>query len=184
VTAGALRSDADDSRQMSALAGGDEEAFGVLFDRLEAGVRAVGRAIVGEAGADDVMQETFERVWLHAHQFDASRGSLEAWVFTIARNAALGHLRRHRRHHILSMDVPDPSPSPLQEVQRTEVRALVRAAVGSLPESRRRSVEQVLAGRTMIEAARRLGVPEGTLKSRVRSAYAELRPTLAALMGP
>jgi DNA-directed RNA polymerase specialized sigma24 family protein len=66
-------------------------------------------------------------------------------------------------------------------VQQTEARALVRAAVARLPESRRRSVEQVLAGRTLVEAAYRLGVPEGTLKSRVRGAYAELRPTLAGL---
>jgi RNA polymerase sigma-70 factor (ECF subfamily) len=159
----------------------DEEAFGVAFERLACGVRAVGRGIVGDAAADDVVQETFARVWLHADRFDASRGTLEAWVFTIARNAAVGQLRRHRRHDVLSREVADPSPSPLEQVQQREARSLVRTAVASLPENRRRSVEQVLAGFTLTEAARRLGVPEGTLKSRVRGAYTEMRPTLAGL---
>jgi RNA polymerase sigma-70 factor (ECF subfamily) len=173
------RSGGDDAATMSALADGDEVALRALFERLANPVRAVGRAIVGEAGADDVVQETFERLWLHAGRFDPTRGALEAWVFTIARNAALGQLRRRRRHDALAADIVDPSPGPGEQVQRAEIRRAVRTAVATLAVDRRRSVEQVLAGRTLIEAAQRLGVPEGTLKSRVRSAYVELRPTLA-----
>ena len=167
---------------MAAFGAGDYQAVETVFDRLGPSIRALARRIVGEAGADDVVQETFERMWRHAHRFDPERGSLEAWAFTIARNAALGQLRRTRHHEPLRTEAPDPSLNPAEEVERAEVRSAVRAAVRTLPGDRRLSIEQVLAGSTLVEAARRLGVPEGTLKSRVRAAHSDLRLALVRLL--
>jgi RNA polymerase sigma-70 factor (ECF subfamily) len=164
------------------MAAGEPDAINVIFDHLGPSVRGLGRRIVGEAGADDVVQETFERLWRYAERFDPERGSLEAWALRIARNAALGQLRRMRRHEPLIAEVRDPSPSPAEEAERAAVRSAVRQAVGRLPRDRRRPIEHVLAGSTLVETARRLGVPEGTLKSRVRAAHSDLRGDLIGLL--
>src|SRR5947209_19591601 len=93
---------------MAEVAAGSGDALTAVYERLGPSVRAVGRRIVGDAAADDVVQETLERVWRHAARFDPNRGSLDAWVLRIARNAALGQLRRTRHHVDLAL-VPEPA---------------------------------------------------------------------------
>lgn len=166
---------------MAEVAAGSGDALATVYDRLGPSVRAVGRRIVGDAGADDVVQETFERVWRHAIRFDRRRGSLDAWVLRIARNAALGQLRR-TRHHIDLAIVPEPvdaGDGPADAVVLIDLTTGVRRAVAGLDARRRAAVEHVLAGHTLVQTAGHLGVPEGTLKSRVRAAYADLRAVLA-----
>ena len=167
---------------MSEVASGNRAAVEAVYERLLPSVRGVGRRIVGDGAADDVVQETFERLWRHAGRFDARRGSLEAWALRIARNAALGHLRRTRRHIDLAA-APEPADTaagPADAVVLIDLTTGVRRAVAGLPQNRRVAVEHVLAGHTLAQTAGRLGLPEGTLKSRVRAAYADLRVTLAA----
>lgn len=171
-----------DAALMHDVAAGRGEALAALFARLGPQVRAVGRRVVGEAGADDVVQETFERVWRSAATFDAGRGTIDAWVLRIARNAALGQLRRTRTHVDLT-STPEPADAgtgPDDTVVLIDLTTGVRRAVAALPHSRRVAVEHVLAGHTLVQTAGRLGVPEGTLKSRVRAAYADLRVLLAS----
>src|SRR5436309_651943 len=166
---------------MAEVAAGSSDALAAVFDRLGSSVRAVGRRIVGDGAADDVVQETFERVWRHAARFDRRRGSLDAWVLRIARNAAIGQLRRTRYHVDLAV-VPepvDPDGGPADAVVLIDLTTGVRRAVAGLDVNRRAAVEHVLAGHTLVQTAGRLGVPEGTLKSRVRAAYADLRAMLA-----
>ena len=166
---------------MAEVAAGSSDALATVFDRLGPSVRAVGRRIVGEGAADDVVQETFERVWRHAARFDRRRGSLEAWILRIARNAALGQLRR-TRHHVDLAVVPEPADlehGPDDAVVLIDLTTGVRRAVAGLDHPRRAAVEYVLAGHTLVQTAGHLGVPEGTLKSRVRAAYADLRAMLA-----
>jgi RNA polymerase sigma-70 factor, ECF subfamily len=167
---------------MAEVSAGSEDAMTAVYARLGPSVRAVGRRIVGDAGADDVVQETFERVWRHAGRFDRRRGSLEAWALRIARNAALGQLRR-TRHHVDLAATPEPADhgaEPGDAVVLIDLTTGVRRAVAGLPAGRRAAVEHVLAGHTLVQAAGHLGVPEGTLKSRVRAAYADLRTALAS----
>jgi RNA polymerase sigma-70 factor (ECF subfamily) len=170
----------DEEALMAQVAVGDRDAVATVYDRLATSVRGVGRRIVGDAAADDVVQETFERVWRHAARFDRERGSLDAWVLRIARNAALGQLRR-LRHHVDLAVVPEPADAghgPDDAVVLIDLTTGVRRAVASLDEHRRVAVEHVLAGQTLVQTADNLGLPEGTLKSRVRAAYAELRELL------
>jgi len=168
---------------MARVAAGDEQALAAVYERLAPAVAAVGRRIVGPAAADDVVQETFERLWRHAGRFDPDRGSVDAWTMRIARNAALGQLRRTRRHVDLAAgpEPADPDVGPAEATVLIDLTTGVRRAVAGLPESRRAAVDLVLAGHTLLQAAGRLGVPEGTLKSRVRAAYADLRTSLADL---
>ena len=165
---------------MAEVAAGSSDALAAVFDRLGSSVRAVGRRIVGDGAADDVVQETFERVWRHAARFDRRRGSLDAWVLRIARNAAIGQLRRTRYHVDLAV-VPEPADAergPADAVVLIDLTTGVRRAVADLDHPRRAAVEHVLAGHTLVQTAGHLGVPEGTLKSRVRAAYADLRTVL------
>ena len=173
----------DDSSLMSRVAAGDEEALAAVFQRLAPAVRSVGRRIAGPAAADDVAQDTFERLWRHAARFDSSRGSLDAWALRIARNAALGQLRRTRRHLDLAAgpEPLDPGAGPADAAVLIDLTTGVRRAVAGLPDCRRVAVEHVLAGHTLVQTAGQLGVPEGTLKSRVRAAYADLRESLAGI---
>ena len=166
---------------MAEVAAGSSDALAAVFERLGPSVRAVGRRIVGDGAADDVVQETFERVWRHAARFDRRRGSLDAWVLRIARNAAIGQLRRTRYHVDLSV-VPEPADvdgGPADAVVLIDLTTGVHRAVANLEDHRRVAVEHVLAGHTLVQTAGHLGVPEGTLKSRVRAAYADLRAVLA-----
>jgi RNA polymerase sigma-70 factor, ECF subfamily len=166
---------------MAEVAAGSSDALAAVFDRLGPSVRAVGRRIVGDGAADDVVQETFERLWRHAARFDPRRGSLDAWVLRIARNAALGQLRR-ARHHVDLAVLPEPADAargPADAVVLIDLTTGVRRAVAGLDNPRRAAVEHVLAGHTLVQTAGHLGVPEGTLKSRVRAAYADLRVMLA-----
>jgi RNA polymerase sigma-70 factor (ECF subfamily) len=173
----------DDTRTMAEVAAGSEEALAAVYARLAPAVRSVGRRILGPSGADDVVQETFERLWRHADRFDARRGSLEAWAMRIARNAAVGQLRRTRHHLELlpGAEPPDLGAGPADSVVLIDLSDGVRRAVAGLPETRRTAGEHVLAGHTLVQTAGRLNLPEGTLKSRVRAAYADLRTTLAHL---
>jgi RNA polymerase sigma factor (sigma-70 family) len=165
---------------MAEVAAGSNDALADVYARLGSSVRAVGRRIAGDASADDVMQETFERVWRHAARFDERRGSLDAWVLRIARNTAVGQLRRIRHHLDLAV-VPEPADAtsgPDDAVVLIDLTTGVRRAVARLDDRRRAAVEQVLAGHTLVQTADRLGLPEGTLKSRVRAAYGDLRALL------
>jgi RNA polymerase sigma-70 factor (ECF subfamily) len=182
---------ADDAGLMAALAAGEDGALDAVARRLSSPLRALGTRIVGVTAADDVVQETLERVWRHASRFDPARGTLEAWALRIGRNVAIGHLRRDRSQSSGAAAVPvdvermaDPGAGPADVAERAAVAGAVRRAVRRLRPERRAALECVLAGHTLVGAADLLGLPEGTLKSRVRAAYADLRPdsTLIALV--
>ncbi len=177
-----------DAALMAALADGEEGALDVVAARLASPLRALATRIVGPTSSDDVVQETLERVWRHASRFDAERGTIEAWALRIGRNVAIGHLRRERRRGasladvgvLIDLDrVADPTAGPADVADRAALARAVRRAV-----QRRAALECVLAGHTLVDAADLLGLPEGTLKSRVRAAHADLRPdpTLIALV--
>ena len=172
---------ADEAIVMAALAAGSVEAMGVVYDRLAPPLRALAQRLAGPDEMEDIVQNTFERVWRHAARFDPARGSLDAWVLTIARNVALGQLRRRRPEELVHEPV-DRSAGPAEAAERREVNLVVRRAVAALAPERRQVLEEVLAGRTLVQGAERLGLPEGTMKSRVRAAYAELRAPLAGLL--
>ena len=174
----------DDVRLMGALAAGDGDALAEIAARLVPPLRSLAVRIVGVAAGDDVVQETLERVWRNASRFDAERGSLEGWALRIGRNVAIGHLRRERAGRnvsgsgaVVDLDrIADHGAGPAEVAERSALADTVRLAVGRLRPERRAALECVLAGYTLVGAAHALGVPEGTLKSRVRAAHADLRP--------
>jgi RNA polymerase sigma-70 factor (ECF subfamily) len=131
------------------------------------------------ARAEDVVQETLLRAWRNADALDQSQGSVRAWLFTVARNIVIDEWRTKRSRSELSMaDVPDVA----DEVDRTDgliLSWMVAEALSTLStEHRAVLLECYYRGASVAEAARRLGVPEGTVKSRTHYALRALRLAL------
>jgi RNA polymerase sigma-70 factor, ECF subfamily len=154
-----------------AAAAGDLGAFEQLVRAYQQHVwRFLHRLLGDAASAEDVAQETFLRVFrrLPTFTFDAK---FSTWVFQIARNAGIDELRSRQRRTRLASLAPPPDPP----AAAPEARAEIEAALASLPVDLREAVVLVeVLGLRYREVARVLGVPEGTVKSRVFSARSRL----------
>jgi RNA polymerase sigma-70 factor (ECF subfamily) len=129
------------------------------------------------ARAEDVVQETLLRAWRHPKVLDQSQRSARAWLFTVARRIAIDGWRAASRAEILT-DAP-PEPATADDTDRAVQGWLVAEALAELSPRHR----EVLAlcyyqGLSVADAAHRLGVPEGTIKSRTHYALRALRLAL------
>lgn len=161
---------------------GDEAALAELYDRFSELVFGIAvRVTRNRSAAEDITQAVFIQVWEHASRFDANRGSFRTWITTLAHHQSVDWVRREVSHRRLSQGTdPEPLPSAEDEAVRKHIIERVQAAVQRLPVP-----QQVLVrlayyeGCTLIEAAEALGIPEGTAKSRMRSALRRLNSWLA-----
>ena len=130
--------------------------------------------------AEEVAAETMLRAWRHHHQFDPERGSERAWVFGIARTTAADHHRRNRRHLRLVTEVPaDGSVAASSPIETIAVATLVRDALGDLSPAHREVIALAhFGGLTVVEISQRLGIPDGTVKSRLYYGMRALRTAL------
>ena len=180
---------ADDADLLSAHAAGDPRAFARLYDRYDRPCFQFIRRMLGPAQADaaeDLHQETWIAVSKAAAGFDAGKASFPAWLFTIARHKVWDHFRRQKTVMLApALDdaaslVPDPGPTPLQQVESRELARTVVAAVEALPlEQRGAFVMFAHAGLSLEEIAQATGVAVETAKSRLRYARVRLRQALA-----
>ena len=130
------------------------------------------------ARAEDVCQETLLRAWRNATILDESQGSVRAWLFTVARNIVIDESRTRRARSEITMDEL-PEPGRDDDSDELLTTWLVADAVTRLsPEHRAVLQETYFNGRPVAEAARRLGIPEGTVKSRTHYALRALRLAL------
>jgi RNA polymerase sigma-70 factor (ECF subfamily) len=170
----------------------DDRAFEALFERYGEMIRRhLARIVRDDAAAQDLVQEVFLRVWTRAEQWDA-RGPFKAWLYRIATNLALNHLRTVRRRREQPLEAPadwdeegeestmpawviDASaPRPDAVVELVERRELLRRLVGQLPDDKRQVIRLVHEMELSLrDAADELGIPEGTVKSRLH--YAKRR---------
>ena len=184
-----------DEHLLSRTAAGDEQAFDALFERHADPVRRhLQRMLRAPGAADDVLQEVFLRVWTRADQWQG-RGSVAGWLYRIATNLALNHLRSERRRPRRPLQ---PAPAGEDDDDRTpgwmidaaalgpdavaelaERRELVRRHVADLPEEKREVIRLVYQEEMDIaDAADALGIPPGTVKSRLHYARKRLARTL------
>jgi RNA polymerase sigma-70 factor, ECF subfamily len=167
------------------LAAGDDRALAEVFDQLGSAVHATALQILGSTtAAQDVVQDVFVDLWCHPQRYDETLGTLRTYLTLCARHRALDVVRselrragREERHQRL---VPEPRrPTPGEEAADADTAAVVRAAVRSLPPDQRRVVELAyFDGLSYREVAQRIGIPEGTAKSRLRLALAKLEHLL------
>jgi RNA polymerase sigma-70 factor (ECF subfamily) len=161
---------ADDSDLLRALFAEHGDALYAHALRLVSGDRQK---------AEDLVQETLLRAWRHPEALDPVRGSVRAWLFTTARNLAIDLWRR--RSVRVGEVVTDVLPEDLadDETDRTVEAWLIAEALARLsPVHREVLVECFYQGRSVAEAANRLGVPPGTVKSRTHYALRSLRLVL------
>jgi len=126
--------------------------------------------------AEDVVQETFLRAWQHADQVRVE--SAAPWLFTVARHVAISAHRRRERSRATLMS--DPEAAVLDdELDAVLDNLVVQTALQTLSEAHRQVLHELyFRGRSVAEAARTLGIPEGTVKSRSYYALRALRDAL------
>jgi RNA polymerase sigma factor (sigma-70 family) len=173
-----------DEALVALVARGDENALGELYDRI--GRIAFGlavRILRDEQLAEDSVQEGFLTVWRSAAGFRADRAKARTWILTLVHRRAVDLVRREerRRAEPLSDDAASvPSGQPTDEAAwlRFE-RERVQAALRQLPDVQREAIELAYyGGFSQSELAERLGVPLGTIKSRMFAGLARLREIL------
>lgn len=168
------------------IAGGqDREAFARLFrhfaPQIKGYARSSGLTMMGDALADELVQETMTNLWRKAHLFDRAKASATTWVFTIARNLRVDLLRRQNKHqgHLDSDDMwnePHTDGDGSDWVEQSGVERHIRMGIGRLPVEQRQVIGKVfLEDKSHQEAADELDLPLGTVKSRIRLALKKLR---------
>ncbi len=162
----------------------DQETLAELY-RLHGGylLRALLRVTNGDRGkAEDILQETLLRAWQHPEAFTRGPEQSRPWLFTVARRIAIDHFRMAaaRAPEVVG-DAPEECTSlhdPYDEV--LAARDLDQVLSRLQPHHREVLVELHLKDRSVVQAAERLGIPAGTVKSRNFYAIRALRPVLAA----
>ena len=130
--------------------------------------------------AEEVVAETLVRAWRRHDQYDPDRGSERSWVFGIVKNAAADHFRRNRRHLRAVAGSGEATDSPFEaSFDQAAESSLVREALMRLSQPHREVLVQAhFGGFTVSEIAGRLGVPPGTVKSRLFYGMRALRSAL------
>jgi RNA polymerase sigma-70 factor (ECF subfamily) len=173
---------ATDVRLMAALAGGDRQALGQLYDRQGPLLLALGLRMLGDrAVAEDVLHDVFLEAWHHAREFDSARGTVHAWLVTRMRSRCLDRRTAAVRQHRLAEDAarqqdtvaqPDEGVAPVDG-------ARVRSQLGALSPDLAVVVELAyFDGLSSSQIAQRLQIPIGTVKSRMARALESMRQGL------
>lgn len=135
------------------------------------------------AAAQDVVQETFLRAWQHPDALDPDSGSVRGWLFTVARHLVIDQRRREqRRPELLTAELPERDRSVEDLAGALADRELLLEALRSLSVPHRTVLlECYFRGSSVAQAATRLGIAEGTVKSRTHYALRALRDSLEQL---
>lgn len=172
------------------VARGESCALETLYDRYASIVLGISLKILGDrAAAEDVLQETFWRVWRSAATYQSQRGSFTGWLFRIARNLAIDAYRRRsiRPRPITDVDandtkldqIPDPNMNVAEQSQLLLMHKHVADALASLPLEQRRVIEMAyFYGMTRQQIAESTGEALGTIHTRARMALKKLRAQL------
>lgn len=170
---------------MRAFAAHDQAAADELYERFASRVYGLGIVMLGgDAAAQDLVQDTFVKLWRNAGGYDATRGKLETWVLLVARSLAIDALRRRvlearvlERSGVAREASDEPGPDLRAEVADLSDRA--RRAMGALTDGQRAALELAyFGGKTSAEVAELEGIPLGTAKTRIRTALLKLRDAL------
>lgn len=158
----------------------NRDAFSRLFEHYAPRLKAFGmKQGLSASKADEMVQETMLQVWRKAESFNADRGSASNWIFTIMRNKKIDMFRRQRHPEYEldeSMDIEDPSAKPDEQVHEIQESERIREAVKGLPDAQLEIVHKAFfEDKSHGEIAEDLGIPLGTVKSRIRLAIARLR---------
>src|SRR6202795_639700 len=175
-----------DAALMLRFAQREAPAADVLYGRFASRIYGLGIVMLGsDAAAQDLVQDTFVKLWRNADRYDTSRGKLETWVLLVARSLAIDALRR-RVLEVRSLEATgkpredDPSAGPEELAATGDLADRARRAMERLSPEQRSALELAyFGGRTSAEVAEMEGIPVGTAKTRIRSALLRLREEMA-----
>jgi RNA polymerase sigma-70 factor, ECF subfamily len=189
--------DCSDEELLALFRHGTSEAFGALVRRYEGELYGYLRRYLGDGDlAEDVFQNTFLQLYTKISQYEPGR-PVRPWLYAIATNQAIDALRRQNRHQTLRLyaegeetddgdlshlfTLPEsPGPGPLEQLQGEERKQLIRATVENLPDFLKQVV--LLAyyqGLKYKDIADIMGIPVGTVKSRLHTALCKLHEAWA-----
>lgn len=171
----------------------DTDAFARLYDQTAGLVFGVLVRILGSRElAEEVAQEVYLEVWNKAASFDRKRGAGQSWITLIARSRALDRIRAEKSYrgaldHMHGapdrQPLADAAPSPADDADLSELRAVVGQAMHTLPAEQRRAVElSFFGGLSHSEIALQTEAPLGTVKSRIRAALMTLEARLKPMV--
>lgn len=177
---------AHDAALVRRVSRGDHAALGELYDRHGARVYAIALAILSDASrAEDVTQDVFITLWTQPDRYDPGVGRFAPWFYRVARNRAIDVIRQRRREvmpeepAIFDLMLGASDESPADDAILNSEAARVRAALRELPEEQRTLIELAyFSGYTQSQMADQLGIPLGTVKTRVRAGLRRLRELL------
>lgn len=171
----------DEMRLVARIRAGDQQAMSELYDRYAKVVYAVAlRVLQDAAAAEDVLQDVFLQLWRNPDAFDASRGSLAAWLSVISRHRSIDRLRKRRPETDIEDCVIASGPDLRDETERTLVIEKVRVVMAEMNPDQRKVLELAFfQGLTHTEIAEKIGEPLGTVKTRIRSGLQQLRAKFA-----
>lgn len=173
----AVPSASSDVALLGRIAQGDVDAFQAFYGRYAGRILAYSRQLCrGRDVSEDVVQEVFVVVWRRAASFRPDRGDTAGWLYTITRNKLVDHWRRQDA----TVELDGADDRRLAGVEDGgDLRLTVRQTLSHVAPDQRRAIEMAyFGGLTYEETAKRLDLPVGTLKSRIRSGLKALRTLL------
>lgn len=175
-------SDDSDALLLVESARGDVIALGRLYDRHASAMLGVAiRILRARQDAEDLVHDVFVEAWQKAGDYDARRGSVRSWLLMRVRSRGIDRLRSLDAARRAAMVPPGPDGDRSEPRWDGPDRERARAALAALPEEQRHLVELgYYEGLSCAEMAQRVGIPIGTVKSRLAAAVAKLRQNLAA----
>jgi RNA polymerase sigma-70 factor (ECF subfamily) len=168
------------------VASGNKSAFARLYGLTHAKLLGVALRILRDrALAEDVLQESYLKIWRHAASYDPAIASPMTWMATIIRHGAIDAVRKRQLEAFGCDDemaaLASDDPDPVDEMHLARLRPKALAAFARLPEDKRRLIMLAyLRDRSRQELSARLGIPANTVKTHLRRALLELRATMFA----
>lgn len=182
-----------DEQLMASIQTHDQAALAAFFQRHAALLRSiVNRVIHNDSDTDDLLQEILCEVWAQASHYSPEKGKALGWLVTLARRRAIDRLRRQQAYHraeerlrVETMSVPlAAQPGADQDAVASDRAEILRRVINGLPDAQREAL--LLAfyhGMSQREIAAHVGVPLGTIKTRLELAVRKVRVAILALGG-
>jgi RNA polymerase sigma-70 factor (ECF subfamily) len=172
---------------MQAYARRDPRAARTLYERYASRVYGLGLVMLGDrASAEDLVQDTFVKLWRGATRFESSRGRLDTYVLMVGRSLAIDALRRRvvesrSLERAGALREADERPGPEEMAMTGDLADRARKAMSRLSDEQRAALELAyFGGRTTAEVAEIEGIPLGTAKTRIHAALLRLREAMSA----
>ncbi len=180
----------EDAQRIAAVGTGDERALEEIYDRYAQRVLSLAVSILkDEALAEDALQEVFTNIWLKAESYRPEMAAPSTWIMSVAHHKVVDMYRSRRRttDHTVRPDmdalhrIPDGRMSVERQVERGFDARLVREALSTLPEEQSQPLYlSAWHGYSQSEISKMLGIPLGTVKTRMRLGMQKLKAALEA----